>query len=329
MIDKSVKEKVLELNKQNKSLRDIAAELGIGKSTVASIVKKSSVKLSEPVVKPQATFGKLSEPVVNPQVDDIPKLIITEESKMDKSAASDFLNGLGSPGSPANSSHAEPVMDFKKQAFLESFLSGLDEEPVKKKGRPPTKSKMVMPVFNEPQAQIVKAEPAAKQLEKGELIAKITLNVQTFPDVLADFIKPNKDSFLDAIQKKSQTELSAILSTMEYSRSVANTTNVMKQMTLTGAAMLELGTKRFLKMRTDGFADMIRNTPEFEHILKEISMENQGGIIAKYQSPTVRLTTLIITSLLAVDAKNRSGAANIVNSASMAPANLNEKYGDL
>jgi predicted DNA-binding protein YlxM (UPF0122 family) len=314
MIDKSVKEKVLELNKQNKSLRDIATELGIGKSTVASIIKKSSVKLNEPEV-------KLNEPD-----DDIPKLIITEESKMDKSAASDFLNGLGSP---ANSSHPEPAMDFKKQAFLENFLSGLDDEPVKKKGRPPAKSKMVMPIFNEPAAPVVKAEPAVRQLEKGELIAKITLNVQTFPDVLADFIKPNKDSFLDAIQKKSQTELSAILSTMEYSRSVANTTNVMKQMTLTGAAMLELGTKRFLKMRTDGFADMIRNTPEFEHILKEISMENQGGIIAKYQSPTVRLTTLIITSLLAVDAKNRSGAANVVSSASMAPANLNEKYGDL
>lgn len=307
MIDKSVKEKVLELNKQNKSLRDIAAELGIGKSTVASIVKKS-VKFSEPVA------------------EDSPQLIITEESKMDNSVASEFLSGLGSPATKIT-----PMPSDKKDAFLDSFIAELNlDSVVKKKGRPLAKVKPVMSEapqrFNE---SIIKSEPAVRQLEKGELIAKITLNVQTFPDMLADFIKPNKDSFLDAIQKKTQTELSAILSTMEYSRSVANTTNVMKQMTLTGAAMLELGTKRFLRMKTDGFADMIRNTPEFEHILKEISMENQGGIIAKYQSPTVRLTTLIITALISVDAKNRSGAANIVNSASMAPANLNEKYNEL
>jgi hypothetical protein len=98
----------------------------------------------------------------------------------------------------------------------------------------------------------------------------------------------------------------------------------MKTLTLTGASLLEMGTKRFLKMRTEGFADMLKNEPSIDGILKEIAMENANGIISKYQSPTARLTLLVVTSLMSIDARNRqrSGAAPV-------PEAVTNKYNDL
>jgi hypothetical protein len=156
------------------------------------------------------------------------------------------------------------------------------------------------------------------------LIGKITLNVQTFPDMLADIIKPSRDEFIDNLGSKSQSDLASLLSLIEYKRSVANTAAVMKTLTLTGASLLEMGTKRFLKMRTDGFADMLRNEPSIDGILKEIAMENANGIISKYQSPTARLTLLVVTSLMSVDARNRQRSATAPIAES-----VEKQYGDL
>jgi hypothetical protein len=77
-------------------------------------------------------------------------------------------------------------------------------------------------------------------------------------------------------------------------------------------------------MRTEGFADMLRNEPTIDGILKEIAMENANGIISKYQSPTARLTLLVVTSLMSVDARNRQRSATAPIAAS-----VETKYGDL
>lgn len=292
MHDKNTRDRVLELNKQNKSLREIATELSIGKTTVASIIKKSQAPALAPAPAPELSPEKN---IPEPSID------------MDKAESDSFLQSLLSDG-PAPG----PAPDIAGQnAFINGFISDLDlqkRKPVKAK-RQPAKAR-AEPIMKFAELPVVRQEPVpskAVHLEKGELVAKLTLYANTFPDALKDYIKPNKDEFIDALHKKSQNELTALLQSMDYSRSINNTAGVLKSLTLTGTALLEMGTKRFLKMRTDGFSQMIAAASDLDSILKEISMENAGGIIAKYQSPTVRLTTLLITTLLAVDARNRNG----------------------
>lgn len=154
--------------------------------------------------------------------------------------------------------------------------------------------------------------------DKGALIAKITLNANAFEDQLKDFLKPTKEEFIGGLLKKTQNELAALLSTMEYSRSINNTANILKHITYTGAAVLEMGTKKYLKMNTTGYADAIKATTELEALLREISMENQS-IVSTYQSPTMRLSALLVMTLMSVDSKNRAGA----------PIVATDKYNDL
>ena len=290
MLDKITRTKVLELNAQNKSLREIAAELNIGKTTVSSIIKKAAV------------------PALAQEPQQSPELIISEPSiDMDKAASDNFLQGLLSDGPSAG----EAPPDLRGQdAFLNGLISeiNINDKPKMKKGRAPAIPKTPKPVAKFAELPVVHQEPPKPvQLEKGELIAKLTLAANTFPDLLRDYIKPNKEEFINSLQKKSQVELSALMSTMDYTRAIHNTAGVLKSLTVTGASLLEAGTKRIFKMRTDGFTALLSSTPDLDGILKEVAMENQGGIISKYQSPTVRLTTLIITTLLAVDSRNRSG----------------------
>ena len=301
MLDKITRDKVLELNAKNKSLREIASELKIGKTTVASIIKKAAAAVAQP--EPQEQKQE--------QAQQSPELIITESSiDMNKGDADNFLNGLLSDGPDAGA----PPPDLRGQdAFLNGLISeiNINEKPKGRKPKVPAPPKVQkaaklfaeLPVVRQEQA----APPKPAQLEKGELIAKLTLAANTFPDLLKDYIKPNKDEFLNSLQKKSQVELSALMSTMDYTRAIHNTAGVLKSLTITGASLLESGTKRFLRMRTDGFTALLSSIPDLDGILKEVAMENQGGIISKYQSPSVRLTTLIITTLLAVDSRNRSG----------------------
>ena len=296
MIDDATRSRVAELHEGKKSLREIAAELNITKSAVTTALKKLAAAAP-------------------------PKIIISEIKPvdMDSKKADDFMNSLVSaapapaPAAKKTAAGPKPVPD----SFLAALMA--DDEPKPKRGRQ-TKAAAPPPPKREARAQT----PPPRVMDKGELIGKITLNVQTFPEMLADIVKPNREEFIEHLPKKSQSELTGLLSLIEYQRSVTNTAAVMKTLTLTGASLLEMGTKRFLKMRTEGFADMLKNEPSIDGILKEIAMENANGIISKYQSPTARLTLLVVTSLMSVDARNRqrSGAAPV-------PEAVTNKYNDL
>jgi hypothetical protein len=319
MLDKSLIPKVLELKKKDKTLREIGAELGIGKTTVASILKKHSTVVPE-----------VAEPTESP------KIIISEMDIMDKGDTSAFLNSLGSvPDSTMPTPSASA-----KDNFLKSFMA--DIKPIKTQKEPKTpkpKAKKIdfdldnFIATTKPKEVKEPSKPLVPSLEKGELIARITLYTNTFPEVLKDYIKPDRVTFIDSLQKKSQTELSALMNTMDYSRTIDNTAKVMKSLTITGAAMVEMASKRFLRMRTDGFSNVIASIPELDSLLKEIAMENKDNIISRYQSPSIRLTTLVVTTLIAVDARNRAngGAVQYPSQQTNQPVNEEtaEKYNEL
>lgn len=295
MIDDATRSRVAELHEGKKSLREIAAELNITKSAVSTALKKLAAAAP-------------------------PKIIISEIKpvEMDSKKADEFMNSFVSAPAPAPPAKATAGPKPVPESFLAALMA--DVEPKPKRGRQTKTAAAAAPPKREARAQT----PPPRVMDKGELIGKITLNVQTFPEMLIDIVKPNREEFIEHLPKKSQNELTGLLSLIEYQRSVTNTAAVMKTLTLTGASLLEMGTKRFLKMRTEGFADMLKNEPSIDGILKEIAMENANGIISKYQSPTARLTLLVVTSLMSVDARNRqrSGAAPIAES-------VETKYGDL
>ena len=299
MIDDATRSRVAELHEGKKSLREIAAELNITKSAVTTALKKLAAAAP-------------------------PKIIISEIKpvEMDSKKAEDFMNSLVSAAPAPAAAPAAKKTAAGPKPVPDSFLAALmaDDEPKPKRGRQSKAAAAAPPLKREARAQT----PPPRVMDKGELIGKITLNVQTFPEMLADIVKPNREEFIEHLPKKSQSELTGLLSLIEYQRSVTNTAAVMKTLTLTGASLLEMGTKRFLKMRTEGFADMLKNEPSIDGILKEIAMENANGIISKYQSPTARLTLLVVTSLMSIDARNRqrSGAAPV-------PEAVTNKYNDL
>ena len=296
MIDDATRSRVAELHEGKKSLREIAAELNITKSAVSTALKKLAAAAP-------------------------PKIIISEIKpvEMDSKKADDFMNSLVSAAPAPAAAPAAKKTAAGPKPVPDSFLAALmaDDEPKPKRGRQ-TKAAAAPPPKREARAQT----PPPRVMDKGELIGKITLNVQTFPEMLADIVKPNREEFIEHLPKKSQSELTGLLSLIEYQRSVTNTAAVMKTLTLTGASLLEMGTKRFLKMRTEGFADMLKNEPSIDGILKEIAMENANGIISKYQSPTARLTLLVVTSLMSVDARNRQRSGAV-------PEAVTNKYNDL
>jgi hypothetical protein len=301
-IDEETRVRIIELDKQNNSLREIAAKVGVGKSTVSTVLKKAAAAATKPVDAPPAP----------------PEIIISDvvETNMDSAEVDSFMKSLTSAPAPAPVSRAGAA---RHDSFIASLMVDIDAEEIikpKKASKAAPKAPKAQPI----ELEVFKAPPA----DKGELIGKITLNAQTFPDMFKDILKPTKEEFIANLPKKSTTELASLLSMLEYQRSVTNTANVMKSITVTGAAVLEMGTKKFLRMRTDGFAEMLRAMPELDGILKEIAMENQSGIISRYQSPTVRLTALVVTTLMAVDAKNRTSTVQ----AAM-PQDLQQEYTDM
>jgi hypothetical protein len=315
MIDDKVRAAVLDLRAGGSSIRAIATQLAVSKSVVGNIIKSGQPAAANAG---PATAANAGPPVLNNIEANV------ETAHMDDAMANEFLSGLNDRADPGPKGGGK--IDDE---FLNSFMADIDLEggpkkltaaaakkALKKHGHaaPEPKAAVAPPP---PKEALVKHVPKPSE-DKGSLIAKITLNANAFEDQLKDFLKPTKEEFIGGLLKKTQNELAALLSTMEYSRSINNTANILKHITYTGAAVLEMGTKKYLKMNTSGYADTIKATTELEALLREIAMENQG-IVSTYQSPTMRLSALLIMTLMSVDSKNRAGA----------PVVATDKYNDL
>jgi uncharacterized protein YdbL (DUF1318 family) len=185
----------------------------------------------------------------------------------------------------------EPIAGTKNAASAEAFLDKLVKSVKPKVSRPPSASRSAP---KEPD------DPAAK----SELIGKITLNANAFESLLKEHLVPTKEAFLAGLGKKSAEELSVVLKTMEYARSVGNLTNQLRHLTFMAASAVELGSKS-VGLKTEGYANALRaQDDEIRMILQEIAMERASSF-QKYQRPELRLAMLFSTTLLATDSQNR------------------------
>ena len=274
-ISDDVRKSISVLAKAGKSAREIATELGISKTSAASILKEFPSQL------PEEKLTTVIEP-------------------MDDAAFVAAINGLTNP-----SGHPPPaaVKDKKElNDVLNSFMRELDAPVKVPKGKKVPVLKNLITDFSVPAAE--KALVPVFE-DKSVYITKIQMNVDNFADVLKDHIKPDRDSFIQKVCKMSLTDLAQTLKLLETVRSSNNMANQLKYLLYGATSIIELGSQRFLGMRTQGYAEQVRQQEaEIQSCLREIAINNVETY-KKIEKPEVRLVSVLVMTLLATDSRNR------------------------
>ena len=296
-------EKVVAVKKlaaEGKSCQQISKELNIGKSTASLLLRKEK-----------------SKPAVEP---------------MNTAIVDTFANSISV--APALPSRQAINDDAKLDAFLEDFMSKKPSKAAKVKGGA-KKEKKDLSFLNDfaPPPPPVVAKPVHKEpeMDKTMLITKININVENFPEVLADYIKPNKEEYLAKVSRMSLSELKNTLSMLETTRISTNMANQMKHLLFGAAAGIEFGTKNLLRMKTDGYADAIRRQEmEIQSCLREIALDNIDTYKAVgLEKPHTRLATIMVMSLLSIDSRNRVAGLAAKQANTFVEPTTAEKFNDL
>jgi hypothetical protein len=271
--------RIKALAADGKSTRDIAKELGLGKSSVARYTRD----VSAPVLVPAET----STPVIE------------NTMSINDNAARAFLSDIGIKG-PATSLRNEivpassPLKNNPRAVLLaESLLSNFQRpapEPVYIEQQPAVSAP----------AMIHEEAPP----ERHTLITQIQLNVENFAPLLKN-ITTDPEGFKQTLYGKSENELSTLLKVIERTRLVGNLTNQFKHMFWMSTSALEMGTQ-MVGLKTQGLTEALRiQDEEIKMVLKELAMERADSF-SNAQRPEIRLAFLVSTTLLSVDAMNRA-----------------------
>ena len=103
----------------------------------------------------------------------------------------------------------------------------------------------------------------------------------------------------------SLTDLAQTLKLLETVRSSNNMANQLKYLLYGATSIIELGSQRFLGMRTQGYAEQVRQQEaEIQSCLREIAINNVETY-KKIEKPEVRLVSVLVMTLLATDSRNR------------------------
>lgn len=267
---------------EGKSTRDIAKELGVGKSSVARYAK-SPVEAANIIPAP---------------------LIENSSMSINDNAARSFLSDIGikAPETSLRNEIVPPTSPLKNnpkalrlaQSLLNDPVPGVRVEPRRIPERLPERIQEAISVV----------EPEAKP-EKHTLITQIHINVENFAPLLKNIITDNPEAFKQSLYKKTDTELSMLLKVIERTRLVGNLTNQMKSMFWMGTSAIEIGTQ-MIGLKSQGLTEALRlQDEEIRMVLKELALEKADSF-SSAQRPEIRLAFLVSTTLLSVDAMNRA-----------------------
>ena len=162
--------------------------------------------------------------------------------------------------------------------------------------------------------------PTPKQeLPRGdpnELIQRILLNAQTFPDIFPN--APTEQS----LSQKGAKELEDVLKTMEHTRAVRMLSSQMKQVFFVASRATEMIGKTALRLKTDGMTDaLMSQQKELDYLFRELAIKHANKFSGTSE-PEVRLLMLFGITLLQTDATNRLRER-------MPTPNTTEEYADL
>ena len=314
---------IKQLSESGLSASAISSQLGIARSTVQGVVKRSFAA-------PLTTTAIVANDLPPPQVEED----MSSNLVIDSRVANDFLGSISALNPTQgldNSPQAEKSRSKQALAFAESLLGNSEKSTDIKKPRSKKEKALIMDAIKElvptpPPASGATVPslqaPLVNQPSKADIITQITINVEAFEPLLASIVKPNRDEFLSKLYNKSEKELATLLAVITRTRTVANATNQLRHTTFMVAQGAEMVTSKFIGMRTEGFAQSIMTQDEeLKMILKEMVME-QIDSFEKYQRPQMRLALLFTTTLMATDAANRmkdlqkSTAAKVISKVS-------------
>jgi predicted transcriptional regulator len=266
--------KVVELQKEGKSVREIGNLLGISKSTVSTISKEKRVVPVE-----------ISEPVA--------------EQPMEDAAFARAITGA------PTIAPARPQKGRVPADILKAFMN--IDAPKAAKPRAKASSNLLAQFADldssAPTQRLAKVDTPFE--DKSVYITKIQMNVDNFPEVLRDIIKPDRDTYVAKVYKMNVGELAQTLKLIETVRSSNNMANQMKYLLYGATGLIEMGSQRFLGMKTAGYAQQVRQQEaEIQSCLREIAINN----VERYKSvekPEMRLASVLVMTLLATDSRNR------------------------
>ena len=300
---------VEKLASEKKSVRQIAEETGISKTTIGTFLKNKKDFMGDSH-HTEETDGTSVSLKIN-LVDTIP-----EGHMLDQKSVNSFLSSITEDKSPA--ALAKQTEPLKGGAFInnmvESSLSKLDIPEAEHFPRPLKGAKArakVEKVVKQRAVKEVSSEPDVSPkvdsygISKSDLIAKIHFNVNTFEALLKDVIKGDKEAFIKSLEKMSASSLENTLKLIESTRSIKNLSNQFLHFFWIGSTMIEMGSQQFLGLKTQGFTMALQQTQqeELRLIMQEIAME-QKDKFQKVQRPEIRLAMIMTTTLLAVNSNN-------------------------
>ena len=282
-----------------KTTRAIAAELGIGKSSVARYAKDVP-----------ASSDTMSE------AEEIPVPVIETMSIRDNDARA-FLSDIGIKG-PAASLRNEivpatnPLKNNPRAVQLAETLLGTNTSQANPRamslienllGEPPAtipSSPRASPAPAPAQELVVRSEP----IDRHALITQIQMNVENFAPLLKNVIGNDPDRFKQSLYNMSEIELATLLKVVVRTRTVGNLSNQFRHIFWMTTSAVEMGTQ-FLGLKSQGLAEALRiQDEEIRLILKEMAMERADSF-AQAQRPEMRLGFIVATTLLSVDSMNR------------------------
>jgi len=270
---------------------------------------------------------KKSKELNNPPEIVVSELIpnIQEETMISQKKADTFLQSI-SPSVKAPAPNPKEMA--KRDNIINSLMNGLPSEHVEKPKAKRTYQKKTQNVISSLFDGAVNRHE--NNDNKASLISRITLNVNTFEPILRDFVKPSKDAYLASMGKKSEQELEVVLKTLEHTRSVYNISTQLRSFIYMGSTAIEYGTQRFMKMKTEGFAQALQiHDQEIRMCLAEYCMD-KVETFQKVNRPEAKLASILVLTLLSVDAKNRMGASSLpANTNAPVPETVAQEYNDL
>ena len=293
-----IKDEVSKLHTEGKSIRQIAEQMGISKSSIGLYLKNKPSDLPELIVNeivPNETTAEIIIPT-----------ILENEMSINSQDAKNFLSGLSvKPAVTAIKTGRSSFIDdlVNTPAFVPEAEHVT--RPSKARGRAVKEPKTPKPRATNIVDTLLAPKEVEDPLKKPDIIAKITFNVNQFESLLGDITKGDKDVFLKSLDKMTVSNLENTLRTIETTRSVKNLTNQFMHFFFMGTSFVEIGTTQYLGMNTRGYTNMLQQTSsdEIKMIMQELAME-QKDKFQKIQRPEVRLAMIMTTSLLAVNSQN-------------------------
>lgn len=288
-----LKAQVLKLRDTGMSIRAIAQQVGVGKTTVGNMLISakdandfvSEINSNRPKIefKPKSKSEKENE----------------KQEKVNEKTLDKFMQGLHDKPKesffdsvPENNKHTPEDLADIKDAMENGFHVGGSGGGKKKAPAKP---------------RTIRAK--APEADTSEVLGQILTIVNSDTGILANYFQPDKESYLKNLNKLKEPQLQGQLKMLEKAKIVETSTGMLHNGIRMASLGIETITQRAFHMQTRGYAQLLeRQAQDIRACLKEIAFENADKL-KNLQSPTARLAMLMSMSLLQVDMINR-GANN-------------------